>query len=58
MENSRLSLADFKLQKQEVSNEIEKMLGMAAADCHRTCNPDANHSTNGIDWVDWVAEAQ
>ncbi len=30
----RLSLADFKVTKMESQNEIDKLIGGAAADCH------------------------
>jgi|GEM_PF-3573532 len=35
----RLTLEDFKLNKLENSNEIDKLLGDAAADCHPDENP-------------------
>jgi hypothetical protein len=50
----RLSLEDFKLDKIEASNEIEKMLSMAAGGCHRTCNVDSK--VDYIDWVDYTQE--
>jgi hypothetical protein len=38
--NKRLSLEDFKVKKNESKNEIDKMLGGAAAACHVTqCPP-------------------
>lgn len=52
MVKEKLSLEDFKLNKMEAANEIEKMLGLAAAGCHRTCNPDSK--VDYIDWVDYV----
>ncbi|RBL89294.1 hypothetical protein [Chitinophaga flava] len=50
----RLSLDDFKLDVANSDNEIEKLMGMAAAACHKTCNPmpDATY----IDFVDYEAE--
>ena len=54
MENSkRLSLDDFQLENFDSNNEIEKLMGLAAADCHKTCNPDKDASW--LDWVDYSA---
>ncbi len=44
MENKRLSLADFKISKLESKNEIDKLLGGAAAACHVT-QPDCPDGT-------------
>lgn len=49
MENKRLTLADFKLNKFESKNEIDKLLGGAAAACHKTCNPQPDAT-----WIDFV----
>ncbi|QHS58473.1 hypothetical protein [Chitinophaga agri] len=52
---NRLSLDDFAINEINTDNEIEKMLGLAAAACHTTCNPDPN---GVVDWVDHEAELQ
>jgi hypothetical protein len=52
---NRLSLDDFKINEINTENEIEKMLGLAAAACHTTCNPDRE---GVVDWVDHEEELQ
>lgn len=52
---NRLSLDDFKINEINTENEIEKMLGLAAAACHTTCNPDRE---GVIDWIDYEKEVQ
>lgn len=52
---NRLSLDDFKISELNTDNEIEKMLGLAAAACHTTCNPDRE---GVVDWVDHEEEVQ
>ncbi|RBL89293.1 hypothetical protein DF182_22490 [Chitinophaga flava] len=47
-------MEDFKLNEISVDNEIDKLLGLAAAACHTTCNLDRGDI---IDWIDHEAEA-
>lgn len=54
-QTNRLSLDDFQLDIADSSNEIEKLMGLAAAACHKTCNPQADATY--IDWVDYEKEA-
>ncbi|SFE50379.1 hypothetical protein SAMN05518672_10726 [Chitinophaga sp. CF118] len=54
-QSKRLSLDDFQLDIAESNNEIEKLMGLAAAACHKTCNPQADATY--IDWVDYTQEA-
>ncbi|MBW8687989.1 hypothetical protein [Chitinophaga rhizophila] len=56
MEHSkRLSLDDFKLDIADSNNEIEKLMGLAAAACHKTCNPQPDATF--IDFVDYEKES-
>lgn len=52
-QSKRLSLDDFQLDIADSNNEIEKLMGLAAAACHKTCNPQADATY--IDWVDYEA---
>jgi hypothetical protein len=54
-QSKRLSLDDFKLDIADSNNEIEKLMGLAAAGCHQTCNPMADATF--IDFVDYEKEA-
>lgn len=54
-QSKRLSLDDFQLDIADSNNEIEKLMGLAAAACHKTCTPQADATY--IDWVDYQAEA-
>jgi hypothetical protein len=48
----RISLEDFKLNKFESENEIEKMLGEAAGKCHRTSCLEGNPCIEILD-ISW-----
>jgi hypothetical protein len=55
--NQRLSLADFKMNKLENKNEIDKLLGGLAAACHETCNPMAE-PYEFIDFIDHTEDGK
>ena len=46
MKNQRLSLADFKMNKLDSKNEIDKLLGGTEAGCHLTAGSDGLLYTN------------
>ncbi|MBW8687988.1 hypothetical protein [Chitinophaga rhizophila] len=48
---NRLSLDDFKINEIDTENEIEKMLGLAAAACHiNTCVVDRGSFIDLLDY--------
>jgi hypothetical protein len=51
-QEKRMSLEDFKLSKFESENEIEKMLGEAAGDCHKTSCLSGNPCIEILD-ISW-----
>lgn len=53
-QTTRLSLDDFQLDVADSNSEIEKLMGLAAAACHKTCNPQPDATF--IDFVDYTAE--
>jgi hypothetical protein len=48
----RLTLEDFQMEAVNSGNEIEKMLGLAAAGCHVT-GPHANEDGTGVVLIDY-----
>ena len=53
-QSKRLSLDHFQLDIANSNNEIDKLMGLAAAACHQTCNPQPDATF--IDFVDYTQE--